>query len=247
MRDFPIIFSAPMVLANHAGRKSMTRRVMKSQPPVWARVVSCPWKLGHLFMWSEAGQEPPRPLRRWPQDELGREYGIKSPYGVPGDRLWQRERWATSIDCDKQRPSILETPGNGYGWPVWYAADDAVWWRGADKGGPAFMNRGRWRASFHMPRWASRSLYDVLEVRAERLQDITEEDAIAEGVELVDHVDGEPVYRDYFEDGYAWSAVESYKSLWDHLHGFSSPNAWDRNPWVWVVRYAPTKEGTHAS
>ena len=88
-----------------------------------------------------------------------------------------------------------------------------------------------------MPRWACRSLYDVLEVRAERLQDITEADAIAEGVEQVDYVDGEPVYRDYFEDGYAWSAVESYKTLWERLHGFKGPDAWDRNPWVWVVRY----------
>lgn len=244
MKEYPIIFSAPMVLANHAGHKSMTRRVMKSQP-----VVVCgeyyfyhrgkQYKIGCVDSHQDGSTMYPL--------EMASFITACCPYGQPGDRLWQRERWATSIGCDKQRPSILETPGNGYGWPVWYSADDAVWWRGADKGGPAFMNRGRWRASFHMPRWASRSLYDVLEVRAERLQAITEADAIAEGVEQVDHVDGEPVYRDYFEDGYAWSAVESYKSLWDHLHGFSSSNAWYRNPWVWVVRYAPAKEGTHAS
>ena len=233
MKERPILFSAPMVLANLAGRKSMTRRVIKNQPSE----ICGEYYFHHRGKQYKTGCVDPRqdgstiyPL------EMSR-FLLTCPYGVPGDLLWVRDTFNWSAD-DELLPgeNHKECPERGG-----YHADNVVWAADGVREHPEW-GKALWRPSIHMPRWASRSLYDVLEVRVERLQDITEADAIAEGVELVDHVNGEPLYRDYFEDGYAWSAVESYKTLWQHLHGFKGPNAWDRNPWVWVVRYAPVSD-----
>lgn len=164
MKEFPILFSADMVRANHAGIKRMTRRVVKPVP-------------FYPDSWEASKFKEPF---------------FRCPYGQPGDLLWVRETWATSVDCDSKKPSVLETPGNGYGWPVWFSADDSVWWRGASKRGPAFMTRGKWRPSIHMPRWACRDVYTVTKVRLERLQAITREDAIAEGVNCAVELEGNP-------------------------------------------------------
>lgn len=95
-----------------------------------------------------------------------------------------------------------------------------------------------WRPSIHMPRWACRDIYPVTKVRLERLQAITEDDAIAEGVESVDCTpENDILYRDYFEDGYAWSARASFISLWHAQYGFQGRKAWGQNPWVWVIEY----------
>ena len=217
MKEHPIIFSAPMVRANHAGRKWMTRRVVKPPFEMHAN--------GFLTR---------------PDGHGGRLGPYPCPYGASGDRIWVRERWATSIGCDGTRPAILETPGNGYGWPVWFAADDAVWWRGASQGGSAFVNRGRWRASFHMPRWACRDVYTVTKVRVERLQAITREDAIAEGVGCcVELPETETPCTCCGcclpEDG--CGPVQMYRDLWDALNGKRPGCSWADNPWVWVIEY----------
>ena len=202
-KERPIIFSGPMVQAILDGRKTQTRRVMKQQPQgeLWPADFSAPG----LLAWQS-------------MNAAGQIIDHACPHGQAGDRLWVRETWATSVGVDDQKPSVLDTPGKGYGWPVWFASDGSVWWRGAKAGGPGFVDRGRWRPSIHMPRWASRITLEVTGVRVERLQDISE------GVTLR----GTSRYEGQSRDAYA--------DLWDSLNtkrGFG----WDTNPWVWAIEF----------
>jgi hypothetical protein len=140
--------------------------------------------------------------RRWhPADPEAR---LASPYGQPGDRLWVREAWAYY-------------GGDEY---LYQQQNECVWYRAHDIGDP--VPGVRWRPSIHMPRWASRITLEVTGVRVERLQDISEADAVAEGIEApppADPVDM-PVWR--------------YRQLWGAING---PKSWQANPWVWVVEF----------
>jgi hypothetical protein len=148
------------------------------------------------------------------------------PYGKPGDRLWVRERHAIWT-----RP---ETQIYGFHFPeergVYYWADQG-----------AMQQVGRWRPSIHMPRWASRITLEVTGVRVERLQDISEEDAIAEGVgheldeayNAAEHaqIGGCPLQA-------GTPAQHAYAVLWESING---PGSWDKNPWVWCVNLMAIK------
>ena len=138
------------------------------------------------------------------------------PYGKPGDRLWVRETWAHEIHA---LAAMREEDG-----PFAYAATDSVQHRLGEK----------WRPSIFMPRWASRITLEITRVLVERLQDISEEDAIAEGC-AKNH------------NGYYWggphavsglkqmaTAVSAYQDLWESING---PGSWDANPWVWVIEF----------
>jgi hypothetical protein len=137
------------------------------------------------------------------------------PYGRPGDRLWVREAWTTHKFMDAIPPRDLTTIS------IAYVAD-----------GP--IKTGKYRQAFHMPRRYSRILLDVTAVRVERLQDISEADAKAEGVtpkwepgcsgRLMEALGG-------FRFRPAGSA---YAELWEQING---PGSWDANPWVWVVEF----------
>lgn len=136
-----------------------------------------------------------------------RAYDIdKCPYGQPGDRLWVREAWA------KTQPIQLPWPQTMV---VYREGDNRT-----DYGGP-------WKPSIHMPRAFSRITLEVTGVRVERLQDISVEDAIAEGVNI--HPDHHSKPRESI-----YSAVEAYRDLWEQING---PESWDANPWVWVVSF----------
>lgn len=272
MKDFPLIFSAPMVQANRKGIKRMTRRVLvldrlkvvmrrevRSDLPAFIRpplvapkaaklpatlnphgAVSC------LINGRELGLKP-------------REFDFVCPYAqgktilateggkstwtiIPHEsRVWVREKFNFS------RLDEL-APGETFGKTIDQCIDDNKGFRPSCCHGVVYAADGvtehpkhgkaLWRPSIHMPRWACRDVYTVIKVRLELLQDITEADAIAEGVEPVDRdPEGDILYRDYFEDGYAWSAKASFISLWHSLNGFKGPNAWNCNPWVWVVEY----------
>lgn len=132
------------------------------------------------------------------------------PYGQPGDRLWVREAWATHACLDKVPPRDLVFQD------VVYLAD----------GQP---RKGKYRPAMFMPRWASRILLEVIAVRVERLQDITEDQAIAEGILR----DGEG-WRGY--EGGPWfaSPIGAFRSLWESIHGDGN---WDANDWVWVIEF----------
>lgn len=153
---------------------------------------------------------------------------LKCPYGKPGDRLWVKETW-----CDP------------------YDTHDAVYRADADGDFYAFT----WRPSIHMPRWASRITLEIIDVRVERLWDITEEDAVKEGIDKPWHPHGNRLvtfYRDYSTDISRVSegqgvlnAKHSFMTLWDSINAKKSYK-WDQNPWVWVVEFkicTPKNEG----
>jgi hypothetical protein len=137
----------------------------------------------------------------------------------PGDRYWVKENYRLAADHDGDRPGSV-APGSR----IWYAADE--------RADPA---RGKLRPSIFLPRWGSRITLEVAALRLERLKDISEADAIAEGL----------IWRPALE---AWCAsespnwptfrspVRSYAGLWNHIN---PKRGWDSNPWVWAISFEP--------
>lgn len=164
MRERPILMSGPMVRALLEGRKTQTRRIVKPQPHEDCGAI-------------EVGRYHPTVVDRHGDEQPGAEifgaysldgdWGAKCPYGAPGDRLWVREAW---IEYDKTGYVVDPTQGRFV-----YRADcapgtfasDGIWWK--------------WKSSIHMPRWASRLTLTLTDVRVERVQDISEAEAEAEG------------------------------------------------------------------
>ena len=153
---------------------------------------------------------------------------VDCPYGQVGDRLWVRE----TFGMFKQLPgdqihALVRGDGRGDGFTPHYRATDTL-----------EMPDGAWRPSIHMPRWASRILLEVVSVRVERLQDISEEDARAEGVERVVAGVGWRRYCDPDSEEVGvppcGDARRSFRSLWKFINGDES---WNANPWVWVVEF----------
>ena len=219
MKEHPILFSAPMVRALLAGRKTQTRRVVKPQP--WDVTEEAAWKLWH---------NEPTP--------------IPCPYGQPGDRLWVRETWHTSAEQAGVKPSRLLSEWGGHGLPpICYHADSA------DNGCGSLALSGGWdqrgRPSIFMPRWASRLTLELTSVRVERVQAITEEDALQEGVDLAEWGDGYPD-EDPREVGYPSAAASlahanttysrAFSRLWDSINA-ARGYPWSADPWVWVVGF----------
>ncbi|NHR05759.1 hypothetical protein HA052_11160 [Chromobacterium haemolyticum] len=211
MKERPMLYTGAMVRKVLADAKTQTRRVVKGAPSLvrWNPIVVA----------GRAGWE----------DEHGRP--IICPYGEPGDRLWVRETWGVishswdrhgnRVKWTPNRPAtaISEMPfGNGYySGHVIYAADGPNEWSDDDDGGGE--PRSLWHPSIHMPRAACRLMLEITDVRVERLQDISEADAVAEGGP-VDHPNG--TARGWFEQ------------LWEKLYGAGS---WDANPYVWRISF----------
>lgn len=144
---------------------------------------------------------------------------LRSPYGLEGDRLWVRESWTTHKCFDAVKPADLTTRS------FHYAADGAC-------------DTGKGRPSIHMPRFVSRILLEITEVRVQRLQDISEEDAIAEGIDERVFGDDPCRWRVYgLFDVYTSCPIRSYESLWDSINGSKPGAAWADNPWVWAVSF----------
>lgn len=148
---------------------------------------------------------------------------LACPYGQPGDRLWVRETWAYHVQA---MGSATDQDG-----PWVYAAD----------GNFALQSRlcDRWRPSIHMPRVASRITLEITGVRVERLWEVSETDAVSEGVGSITVSDGgESRWVNYSRPDSKGSAFgdarSSYRSLWEEINGQGS---WDANPWVWVVEF----------
>ncbi|MDH0849190.1 hypothetical protein N5D66_14720 [Delftia tsuruhatensis] len=137
------------------------------------------------------------------------------PYGRPGDRLWVRE---THMNWWKLDPANPEGP-RIFSHVAAFAAD-----------GYELEPGERWIPSIHMLRAASRITLDIKAVRVERLQDISEEDAKAEGAPGYEEgLDAPPPDGDH-----EWSYRASFQRLWEQING---PGAWAKNPWVWVVEF----------
>ena len=196
MKERPILFSAPMVRALLAGTKTQTRRIFKPDRMTWdanGRYTTHAMRGGEL---SITGSGPFKPSS-WLH---------YCPYGQPGDRLWVRETFAR-ID-GQTRP--------------WIETDYQATYTHGDRLGDTLGIKKRWTPSIHMPRHASRITLEVTGVRVERLQDISEADAIAEGARNSLHLPGGRFARENFEH------------LWWTIHGDGS---WESNPWVWVVEF----------
>ncbi|WP_305743025.1 hypothetical protein [Acidovorax sp. A1169] len=225
MKERPILFSGAMVRALLNGSKTQTRRICKPAANLSAVVeVPDPAERGQVYNGSHFG------------DEDG-EVQFACPYGGRGDRLWVRETWQgpllkefeTDADADWHTPARIHQYQN----PAHcaYAAD----------GGPApeFFDlddnlQQRWRPSIHMPRWASRLTLELASVRVERLQDISEADALAEGI--VRQPDGGYGLADTTHY-HATDPRICYWSLWDHINGAGSVES---NPFVWVLGFPST-------
>ena len=144
------------------------------------------------------------------------------PYGKPGEQLWVRETWY----CDHfevMRGPYLKPDDLDVG----EALDDGTLVYAADGLTPYEADQPIWKPSIHMPRWASRILLEITEVRVERLQDISRADIRAEGLQCPPELasdDVSPNYRDW------------YPAAWRELRESTGGN-WDANPWVWVVEF----------
>lgn len=229
VKERPILFSAPMVNAILAGTKTMTRRLVP-----------------HLYWISDMAPG----LRPYWREETARGGGpfdpklATCPYGVPGDRLWVRETWAPMARARDTRVAyradmVIQNQTRRDGTP-----SDLVPW-------PVDNTRGRgyavtrWTPSIHMPRWASRIMLEVTAVRVERLHEITEQDARAEGVDHVlpqflslredDDREGPEVGGRMVGDETTGFARDNFCRLWEQINGERAP--WAANPWVWVVSF----------
>ena len=209
MKERPILFSAPMVRAILAGTKTQTRRIIKPglRNPGWTRFAFFPQR-GIAI---ECGEDYPD----------GKEDQRRCPYGKPGDRLWVRETFG---DCT---PGACALGGTKWDSP-WYRANaDEYGLLGHDGEGPVYVEDIHWRPSIHMPRWASRITLEVTDVRVERLQEINEQDTIAEGWPHAATNGVDAPLRDAYPIGW-------FANLWGDING---PDSWPANPWVWVIAF----------
>ncbi|MGU7780692.1 hypothetical protein [Burkholderia sp. PU8-34] len=231
MKERPILFSGPMVRAILEGRKTQTRRVLKRQPPAigegYAPKVYWPTRDSHM---SNRGDRAYLQFER-PGEYDGRHimkdgFGFDCPFGQPGDRLWVRE---TTYDVER----------NGWIGPVYVESDDgaaAAAWGWGESDDPDYIEpyELRKRPAIHMPRSMARITLEITGVRVERLQDISEDDAIAEGID--GPMCAAAVGRSPSRHKLLPAAVHGYAHLWGGLNA-ARGYGWDANPWVWVVEF----------
>lgn len=251
-KERPLLCNDEMVRSILDDRKTNTRRLMKPQPlggfvsgefiPPGGKYDRSIWK--------------PGPIAKF---ECGTE--IKCPYGVPGDRLWVQEAWRCVAwpDPDFSGEEVIEyrdkkrLPVNDHRWgsanydnwaermrnegvcSVLKAGYDIY-----DEGDGISMNDYpynnppiEWRPSIHMPRWASRINLEITNVRVERVQGISEEGAIAEGVNIADA---------WGKSGDENAAIVAFTQLWQSIYG---PQLWHDDPWVWVMEFRRMEKGEH--
>lgn len=239
MKEIPMLFSTPMVQALLEGRKTQTRRIMKPQ------IKECDhsrfteeWK-DQPTQWSEAALKIGRAYCGMCGNgvEYSKDYGgIKCQYGVPGDLLYVRETFKVE-QAVSHGESILG---------VRYKAG-SMWIQNDSKEIFEIYHRGSeiWRPSIHMPKEAARLWLQVTDIKVERLQDISEEDAKAEGVTVTPgQVASNEIHRHVLKDRIpAGDHQLAFANLWREIHftsiqdQLSGKDGWNENPWVWVVSF----------
>ncbi|EMO5815975.1 hypothetical protein SBK02_004390 [Raoultella planticola] len=235
MKERGMIFNGEMVRALLSGRKTQTRRPIKWRQTRATEIAER--EDGSKWPWSE-------------DTENVCDYWHPCPFGNVGDRLWVRETFAClgnedgcAIDWNDNlvkgggpesariyRASCEQKPGN-YG--LWSIPDDAFWKPHTDE----MQFEGAWVPSIHMPRWASRILLEITDVRVERLNSISQEDAQAEGLELTGW---RPTYSDPDSGGEVMTPYDNFAELWSSIYGDES---WQANPWVWVIEFKRVEGG----
>ncbi|MGM8026810.1 hypothetical protein [Yersinia enterocolitica] len=199
MNEKPILFNAEMVNAILSGRKTQTRRIMKVQPAEcshthWPEYPNPEWKL-YDRGWNCAVCGNGVSLTE--RDVTG----IICPLGKPGDQLWVREAFAAGL-CTESTLAYRAT----------HKTEDLE---------EGWGETIKWTPSIHMPRWASRINLLITGVRVERLQDISDADASAEGCKISSMQSGECL-------------SDMFARLWKSIYGDES---WQANPWVWVITF----------
>lgn len=202
MKARPILMSSPMVRALIDNRKTQTRRIVKPKPN-GAQLVVEDGKL-----WHDDGQLEEVPCR----------------YGQPGDLLWVRETFIPGWNLDSVTDKPIDEDSLGKPIPIraFYRATEPENFRWLGDDGYLTENIP-WKPSIHMPRWASRLTLELTEVRVERLQDISKEDAKAEGCTVIEH---SPLSVGYYS---------AYRDLWESING---PGSWDANPFCWCLSFS---------
>lgn len=235
MKERGMIFNAEMVRAILDGRKTQTRRIMAIQPEHselgLRRVIDS--KNGRdngKYFWS---QSDARGLKM-------RSKVFGCPYGEVGDRIWVRETYQGPLfdyehmesyleDSSKfEKPEFCVYRADGNPAPEFYDADDNL--------------HCGWRPSIHMPRWASRILLEITNVRVERLNSISEQDALSEGIDrerLEESQDNYDCIADHNMTGRP-TATGAFKYLWESIYGEEN---WQANPWVWVIEFKRVEGG----
>ena len=213
MKERPIIFNSEMVKAILDGRKTQTRRVMKSQPrPSESRLGDYWFPCKKMETMVHVSEFNPATSRYPDSQDV---FSECCPFGAIGDRLWVRETFALGLCTEStlaynatHKPEDLED-----GW----------------------FEKIKWTPSIHMPRWASRINLEITNVRVERLNAISEEDALAEGCKALEGCKwhtfeeakcGTPMHNH--------TAKDAFSALWQSIYGEEN---WSSNPWVWVVEF----------
>lgn len=217
IKERPILFSTEMVQAKLRGDKTQTRRVVKHQPPEGCEdddpvVDWCDYDNQKGFQ---------RCYASWETDKAPDGFhSVVCPYGKIGDLLWVRE---TFLELDRDHV-ITER----YAYKANSDADTEELRKDYVKAGRPY----KWKPSIHMPKSAARIWLKVTNVRVERLHQITDEDAKAEGVLKLSE---EGFWKHYnSETHWCHSAKRSFETLWHSINGEES---WDANPWVWVIEF----------
>jgi hypothetical protein len=250
MTTRPILFSTPMVRALLAQTKVQTRRglTISGHRTFTEFGVSDTGGYDWHFRDSE---------KRW-HDLRDAELKKRLPWQV-GANLWVRETWKPGswrydgrVAADyRASPEMTKTPWcypDNFDdlWPKWTEELDNQGLQPDDDGMYRWkpgQSPLKWRPSIHMPRWASRLTLTVTDVRVQRLQDISEEDALAEGIEDVTQQVASSDrslqfwrrYKDGAWNGYVDCPKGSYASLWESLNG---PGSWSENPWIVALTFS---------
>ena len=230
MKTRPIIFSTERVRAILAGNTTQTRRVVKFMHET-------PKLIGQAAEHRNLNAAYPAREKGWvfwqstrAGDGLAeftkKAYatGLLCPYGEPGDRLWVRETFTRGIIPIKAKGGLQLKLGpmarDGWQYAAWYDGDPDPWgW---------FSDRKRIPSIF-MPRWASRITLEIVNVRVERLQEISVADAIAEGV----------YYRQVVKENhraFPHDYLKSFSDLWNSINA-KRGWPWESNPWIWVIEF----------
>lgn len=267
MKQRPILFNGEMVRAILDGRKTITRRVIKPQPQEVVDGIGChrrsDRRVDKPWLWT-SGREECYPEGEW----------FACPYGQPGDLLWVRETFqicsSYHADCRDNAPPFsdgrptrhISDPDYPYWEQCYYAASDPC---------PELLDVDtddvlcRWRPSIHMPKWAARIWLEVKAVHVERVQDISDADAKAEGAFFTDYgrncghgggpwrdVGDCPAPENTHPQRNGWAMVPTtsdaqclgaprwaFANLWERINA-ARGYGWDENPWVWVVEFERT-------